>query len=432
MTPTKPTLAIVCGGGPAPGINSVIASATIEGINSGYRVLGIEDGFRHLIHGSTDHVRELSIGDVSRIHLEGGSVLRIARTSLTRREEGAADPEWRMNQTLAALRKLRVEGLITIGGDGTAFVATRLAQKADGDIIVAHVPKTIDNDLPLPGGMPTFGFESARHFGVEVVNNLMVEAITTHRWFFVVAMGRSAGHLAVGITKSSGATVAVIAEEFPGREAVPLQQVVDILETAMIKRMVLGRPFGVAILSEGISLRIPEEDLARFDEDLERDSYGKLRLSEIHLHRILTRLVKERFRARGQPVTIVAKSIGYELRCAEPIPFDIDYTRDLGFGAVEYLRRIRHSRHHEIGAMIAIHEGDLSPVPLGSFLDSSTGFTRVRQVNTHSESYRVARRYMIRLERSDFDNADLLKNMAEIAQQTPQDFEQRYGYLVGL
>ena len=160
MGERKPRLGILCGGGPAPGINSVISAATIEAVNSGWEVIGILDGFEHLIQGSTAHVLPLSITDVSRIHALGGSILYTARANPTVRDEGTDDPDWRMHNCLKALRELGIELLVTIGGDDTAFSASRLAEAARGAIRVAHVPKTIDNDLPLPGGTPTFGYET--------------------------------------------------------------------------------------------------------------------------------------------------------------------------------------------------------------------------------------------------------------------------------
>src|SRR5207249_3370905 len=223
-------------------MNSVISAATIEARNSGWDVLGIMDGFEHLIAGRVEEARPLSITDVSRIHVQGGSIIRTSRANPTVRDEGAADPDWRLHACLESLRKLGIDALVTIGGDDTAFSASRLAEVAGGSLRVAHVPKTIDNDLPLPGGTPTFGFETARHVGVELVNNLMTDAMTTKRWFFVLAMGRSAGHLAVGIGKAAGATLTVVAEEFPKGEAVRLEHLVDIVEAAMLKRIAHGRP----------------------------------------------------------------------------------------------------------------------------------------------------------------------------------------------
>ena len=162
MTTVGPRLGILVGGGPAPGINSAISAATIEAVNSGLKVTGIYDGFEHLVAGRTDMVQPLSITDVSRIHAQGGSILRTSRINPTRRPED-------LQQTLGALQQLDISYLVTIGGDDTAFAASEIAKAARGTIQVAHVPKTIDNDLPLPGGMPTFGYETARHVGTEVV-----------------------------------------------------------------------------------------------------------------------------------------------------------------------------------------------------------------------------------------------------------------------
>ena len=292
-------LGILCGGGPAPGMNSVISAATIEARNSGWDVLGIMDGFQHLIEGRTGEARPLSITDVSRIHVQGGSVIRTSRANPTVRDEDAADPDWRLHACLESLQKLGIDALVTIGGDDTAFSASRLAEAAGGALRVAHVPKTIDNDLPLPGGTPTFGFETARSVGVQLVSNLMTDAITTQRWYLVVAMGRSAGHLALGIGKSAGATLTVIAEEFPRDEPIRLSRLVDVLETSMLKRIAHGRPFGVAVLAEGIGLRLPQDELRKAMPEVERDEHGNVRLAELELDRLLAKQVKDRFKERG-------------------------------------------------------------------------------------------------------------------------------------
>jgi 6-phosphofructokinase 1 len=430
MTTSKPRLGILCGGGPAPGINSVISAATIEAINSGWEVLGILDGFRHLVQGNSDRSEPLSIPYVSRIHGQGGSIVGISRVSPTLPERGQDDPQWRMKNTVAAIRALKLDALLTIGGDGTANSAYRVCEAFGGGFPVVHVPKTIDNDLPLPGGKSTFGFQTARHVGAALVENLMTDAMSARRWFFVVAMGRSAGHLALGIAKAAGATLAIIAEEFPRERPIAIDHVVDLLETAMLKRIAHGRPFGVALLAEGIGLRLTEADLLRVQPDCERDQYGSLRLSELHLHRLLTRLVKDRFKARGQDVSIVAKSVGYELRCARAIPFDVEYTRDLGCSAIQYLRELRSGERKEIGGMVAIDLGRLHPLPFGSFTDEKTGRTLVREVDITTESYRVARKYMIRLERTDLEDDRKLEAIAKAAGLPPAEFRARYGYLV--
>ncbi|MBV9545194.1 MAG: 6-phosphofructokinase, partial [Chloroflexi bacterium] len=203
-------LAILCGGGPAPGINSVIAAATIRANLAGSRVLGIRDGFKWLMQADTSHTVQLSIESVSRIHFAGGSYLGTSRANPTRRTED-------LEATIATLERLGVDKLLTIGGDDTAYSAMTLARHAAGRLQVVHVPKTIDNDLDLPYGISTFGFQTARHVGTELVKNLMVDAQTTTRWYLIVAMGRTAGHLALGIGKAAGATLSVIPEEFGSR-----------------------------------------------------------------------------------------------------------------------------------------------------------------------------------------------------------------------
>jgi ATP-dependent phosphofructokinase / diphosphate-dependent phosphofructokinase len=407
-------------------MNSVISAATIEARNRGWDVVGILDGFQHLIEGRVEEVRPLSITDVSRIHVLGGSVIRTSRANPTVRDEGADDPDWRLHACLESLRKLGVDALVTIGGDDTAFSASRLAAAACS-LCVAHVPKTIDNDLPLPSGMPTFGFETARSVGVQVVSNLMTDAMTTQRWYLVVAMGRSAGHLALGIGKSAGATVTLIAEEFPGDQPIALAHLVDLLETAMLKRTAHGRPFGVAVLAEGIGLRLSEDELRDAMPEIERDEHGHIRLAELELDRLLANQVKDRFKERGQKVTVEGKNIGYELRCAPPVPYDIEYTRDLGYGAVDYLSQAL--ARDEPGGMITIQDGHMVPLPFGSFTDPVTGRVRIRQVNVASSSYRVAREYMIRLDRRDLDDPDKLRPIAAAAGLAPQHFRDRYGYL---
>ena len=163
---TRPRLAILVGGGPAPGINSVISSVTIEARKAGLDVIGIYDGFEHLVSGDDAYVRPLQIEDVSRIHSQGGSILRTSRTNPARSAEALA-------KVVQTLQKLKVSYLVSIGGDDTAFAAASVAQSSNGVVRVAHVPKTIDNDLPLPSNMPTFGYESARTVGTEIVVTLM-------------------------------------------------------------------------------------------------------------------------------------------------------------------------------------------------------------------------------------------------------------------
>jgi 6-phosphofructokinase len=405
---------ILVGGGPAPGINSVIGAATIRCRVEGVEVLGIEDGFEWIMQGNTQHIRPLTIDDVSRIHFRGGSLIGISRANPTK------DPQ-HLENAVAALSQLGVSQLITIGGDDTAFSAMQLSKQSAGRLRVIHVPKTIDNDLDLPAQVDTFGFQTARHVGVELVKNLMVDAFTTSRWYIVISMGRKAGHLALGIGKAAGATLTLIAEEFSN--PVRFVTVVDTLAVAIVKRLSEGRRDGVAVLAEGLVLDIDPQDLADL-KDVERDAHGNIRLAEIDIGEMLKRAVTARLKELGIEATLVSKNIGYELRCADPIPYDMEYTRDLGYCAAKYLLEGGDA------VMVSMQGGQFVPIPFMQLLDPNTGRAKVRLVNINSTRYAIARRYMIRLRRDDFENPGELERFATTAGLSVPEFRRQFEYLV--
>jgi ATP-dependent phosphofructokinase / diphosphate-dependent phosphofructokinase len=411
MTEPRATVGILVGGGPAPGINSVVGAATIRSILGGSDVLGIIDGFKWLMEGSTGQVRPLSIEETSRIHFRGGSYLGTSRANPTKSAE-------LLDNVLSALSRLGVTRLMTIGGDDTAFSAMKLEERSGGRLQVVHVPKTIDNDLDLPHGIPTFGFQTARHVGVEIVKNLMVDARTTTRWYLVVTMGRKAGHLALGIGKAAGATLTIIPEEFRDRP-VKLQQVVDLLIGAIIKRREHGQADGVAVLAEGLIEILDPHDLGGL-EHVERDEHGHIRMTEVDVGDVLRRQLAKQLHSLGLTTTLVVKNVGYELRCADPIPYDIEYTRDLGYCAAQYLL------DGGTSAMVSIQNGRFTPIPFKHMVDSSTGRTKVRMVDVDSQSYQIARQYMIRLTDDDLNNPDLLGRYAALSGLSAQGFKERF------
>src|SRR5262249_21964581 len=132
--PIAGKVALLVGGGPAPGINGVISSVTIEAIEQGLEVIGFQDGLKWLAKNDAEHYRNLSIDDVKGIHGRGGSILGTSRTNPAKSE---AD----MNNVLSVLRRLNVGALVTIGGDDTAFSGSQVYLKAGGAVRVAHVPK---------------------------------------------------------------------------------------------------------------------------------------------------------------------------------------------------------------------------------------------------------------------------------------------------
>lgn len=412
-------LAIVVGGGPAPGINGVIHSVTIEAINNGLEVMGILDGYSHLVEGEFKALN-LNIADISRIHLRGGSILHTARTNPTKSPEA-------MRATVQTLINAGVGYLVSIGGDDTAFSAYRVSKSAremGTPIQTVHVPKTIDNDVPLPYGVPTFGYETAREVGARVMMNIMEDALTGQRWFLVVTMGRKAGHLAMGIGKASGTTITLIPEEWEGRR-IRLQEVVDILCTSMLMRMADHKPYGVALVAEGVVEEIEPDDL----EDLktvERDAHGHIRLSEINFSDIVKRTLRDQLKEIGVNVGIVNLDLGYEMRCAPPIAYDIDYTRSLGEAAVDFLL------DGGTDAIIALADDRVIPLPFENMMDSETGRTQVRKVRIDSFAYQSSLKFQIRLKPQHANDEALWKRLAAQTNLTVEQFKARFGYLAGI
>ncbi|MCR5438434.1 MAG: 6-phosphofructokinase [Selenomonas sp.] len=413
MIGIKNVIAIVCGGGPAPGINSVISGVVNEATRHGWDVLGIYDGFSRIGRGEKNYVR-LEPKNISRIHLTGGCILKMSRFNPTKKESD-------LRTVVETLTELGVTHLVTIGGDDTAYssaAVSEYARKMGRTINVVHVPKTIDNDLPLPEGVPTFGFETARAFATTEIENLMEDARTTNnRWYFTIAMGRTAGHLALGMGRSAGAALTVIPEEFP-EDKIPLQQIVDIITGSVVKRYLTGKNYGVAVIAEGVIEKIAPEDFEKLGTVV-KDEHGHIRYSELDFGEILKQAVLAEVKKLGIKISVIDKEIGYELRCTAPIAYDIDYARSLGYSAVKFLMA------GDSGALITIQDNKAVPMRFEDIKDPATGKTMVRKVNIESIQYRIARGLMMRLERADLDDPGL----ANAYRMEPKKFKERYRYL---
>jgi 6-phosphofructokinase 1 len=277
--------------------------------------------------------------------------------------------------------------------------------------------------------MPTFGYESARYVGTELVLTIMEDSRTTNRWFIVVVMGRKAGHLALGIGKAAGATVTIIPEEFE-KPRITLDDVSRVIEGAILKRRLNGQAYGVAIVAEGVGEKIdPEELVQASGANLSYDPYGHVALADIPLASMLKQRVQRRFQERGQKVSLTDVTLGYELRCKQPIPFDIDYTRTLGYGAVRFLLDENHDERLREGGFICLDGVDLKVLPFEDLKDPATGRTRVRLVDVHSEYYRVARDYMIRLNARDLSDDETVEKLATASGMPVGDVQAEFGRL---
>ena len=470
-TPPFRRLAIVVGGGPAPGINGVISAVTIEADNRKIEVFGIPDGYKHLVKGDASRIRRLHKYEVAQLYIRGGSLLGTARTNPTK------DPE-HMANVLKIFREMEFDALVSIGGDDTAFTAGNVYEqmkKVNPNFRVAHVPKTIDNDLPLPASTPTFGFETARHYGVSAVRSLAEDARTTSRWYIIVCMGRAAGHLALGVGKASAATLTIIPEEF-GVDAknkpnkITFKHLRDVIVGSIVKRIENNKRYGVVVLAEGLmesvqpELRLIMEKTGGKYGNFKTDAFDNLRMGEIEFGRLIRDLLTERLHdpeveaathakknkntgrndplpdlmplhkllginaeTLSRPVDFISKDLGYELRSADPIPFDAEYTRDLGYSAVKFLLS---SESTQYCALIGFIQGQMKPMRFEEMIDPDTGKMRTRLVKLDGEGYEVARRYMIRLEKRDFENQELLGNLARVAKMSKEKFVEEFGYLV--
>jgi 6-phosphofructokinase 1 len=250
----------------------------------------------------------------------------------------------------------------------------------------------------------------------------MVDAQTTSRWYFVVSMGRKAGHLALGIGKATGATLTLIPEEFSNK-VISLSHMVDVLVGAIIKRMSYGKKDGVAIIAEGLVEHLNPKELETL-VTVERDAHDNIRIAEVNFGEILKYKVQERLKEFGLKTTIVAKNIGYELRCADPIPFDMEYTRDLGFSAAQFILAGGN------GAMVSIQNGRFVPLYFKDIMDPVTGKTKVRMVDPSSESFFIARRYMLRLNKADFEDPHELAKYAATCGISLEEFRKQFYYLI--
>ncbi len=394
------TFGLVVGGGPAPGINGVISAATIAARRSGARVIGCVQGFEWLMQGDIDHIVDLDEAAVTRIHEQGGSILRTSRANPTQ------DPA-NLERVVDSLSRLGIDHLISIGGDDTCFSARSVADAAGDRLKVVHVPKTIDNDLPLPPGVPTFGFETARATASGILCTLLEDARTSGRWFFITMMGRNAGHLALGAAHSAGATLAIVAEEYGGQK-IRLETLARRVEGTILKNTAEGRPYGVIVLAEGLGESIDPTDLAELS-DLPRDEHGHLRLAEFPLGALVRERVQHALGEHGIKATIVVKDVGYECRCVSPCAYDQEYTRVLGAGAVEtLLAGLGH-------VMITRQNGRIVPIPFDELIDPETGKTAVRMLDTTTESFATALRLQTRLEAGDLADPDKAKAIASVS-----------------
>jgi 6-phosphofructokinase len=368
-TMKKDSIAILCAGGPAPGINTVIGSVTKVFLNAGYRVLGISEGYKTLFTEETVF-EELDFEYADTIFSRGGSALKMSRHK-------PKDNEF----STTFFTKNNVKLLVTIGGDDTASTANRLAKYLSSNNVKVsniHVPKTIDNDLPLPEGSPTFGYQSAKEEGVRLATTIYEDARTSGNWFIISAMGREAGHLAFGIGTACHFPMIIIPEMF-NKTKITFDKITRLVISSMVKRKILEIQHGVAVISEGVFHFMSDEEIEGTGINFTYDDHGHPELGNVSKSHIFNMLIQRKLKKLGLAVKSRPNELGYELRCCRPIAFDLSYATLLGTGVMKLFQE------GITGCMVtADPAGNISPLYLKDVEDAQ-GKVKPRLVNIDSE-----------------------------------------------
>ncbi len=398
----KESVAILCAGGPAPGINTVISAVTKIFINNGYNVLGINGGYKSLF-AEEPSFEYLDFDYADQIYSRGGSALKMSRYK-------PKDEEFKVE----FFKKNNVKLLVTIGGDDTASTANRLSKylaQQNVDVKNIHVPKTIDNDLPLPEGTPTFGYHSAKEEGVRLATTIYEDARTSGNWFVVSAMGREAGHLAFGIGTACHYPMIIIPEMF-NKTKVTFEKITKLVISSMVKRRILGIDYGVAIISEGVFHFMSDEEIIATGINFTYDDHGHPELGNVSKSHIFNMLTQQKLKDLRIVVKSRPNEMGYELRCCRPIAYDLAYATRLGLGVYKLFKR------GVTGCMTTIDRGgEVSPLYLKDVEDEK-GKVKPRLVNVDTENvqlifrnnlhfitkedYRAAKKYVKNPEEFDF------------------------------
>ena len=398
----KDSIVILAGGGPAPGINTVISTVAKTFLKDGYRVLGLHDGYKNLFKKEKE-VEELDFMWADDIQKQGGSALRMSRYKPKNEE---------FNTEFFVENNIKL--LVTIGGDDTASTANRISKfLRDNNVPIQniHVPKTIDNDLPLPDGNPTFGYYSAKDAAVHLVQTVYEDARTSGNWFVLSAMGREAGHLAFGMTSACHCPMVIIPEMFNKTE-VTLEAIINLMVSSIVKRKLLGVNYGVIIISEGVFHFMTDEEIEKSGVAFTYDEHGHPELCNVSKAHIFNLLLQQRLKLLGINVKSRPVEIGYGIRCVQPNGYDLTYCSLLGYGVKKLFQQ------GVTGAMVTTNpKGEIIPLYLKDVEDEN-GKIKPRLVNLNGpkaelifneglqyikpEDYEEAKKYLPEPEKYDF------------------------------
>ena len=374
----KDAIAILTGGGPAPGMNTEVGSVAKTFLNKGYRVIGLHAGYTGLFSKNARTV-DIDFPLADDIFNRGGSYLQMSRFKPT-------DKDFEENFNLEFFTDNNVKLLVTVGGDDTASTANRIAKFLEAKkypIANIHVPKTIDNDLPLPGGHPTFGYESALDKGATIGRTVYVDARTSGNWFVLAAMGRSAGHLAFGIGEACHYPMIVIPEMFNKTE-ITVDKIVNMVVSSIIKRKIMGMDYGAAIISEGVFHELSDAEIKKSGVNFSYDEHGHPELGKVSKAHIFNEMLEKKLKELGIKVKSRPVEIGYEVRCNTPVAYDLVYCSELGMGVYKLFKE------GYTGCMVFVDEsGKVTNLSLKDLQDPQTGKIPPRLVNINTDSFKA-------------------------------------------
>lgn len=374
----KDAIAILTGGGPAPGMNTVVGSVAKTFLNKGYRVVGLHAGYSGLFSKNARTV-DIDFLLADDIFNRGGSYLQMSRFKPT-------DKDFEENFNLDFFTQNNIKLLVTVGGDDTASTANRIAKFLEAKkypIANIHVPKTIDNDLPLPGGHPTFGYESALDKGATIGRTVYVDARTSGNWFVLAAMGRSAGHLAFGIGEACHYPMIVIPEMFNKTE-ITVEKIVNLVVSSIIKRKIMGMDYGAAIISEGVFHELSDAEIKKSGINFSYDDHGHPELGKVSKAHIFNEMLEKKLKELGLKVKSRPVEIGYEVRCNTPVAYDLVYCSELGMGVYKLFKE------GHTGCMVFVDgAGSVVNLSLKDLQDPETGKIPPRLVNINTDSFKA-------------------------------------------
>jgi len=386
----KNTVAILCSGGPAPGINSVISSIAKSFLKDDWRVIGVIDGTKTIFKDNPE-IMEFDFAYADYVYNRGGSVLRMSRYK-------PKDSEFNTKFFV----KNNVKLLVTIGGDDTASTANRITKflkTKKVDVKNIHVPKTIDNDLPLPDRLPTFGFETAKNEGTRIAQTVYEDARSSGNWFVVSVMGRAAGHLAFGIGTACHYPLVIIPEMFRGKK-ITFRKIVDMMISSILVRKTIGVDHGAIMISEGVFHFMEESEIANCGINFTFDEHGHPELGTVSKAHIFNVLLQKKIKELGWSVKSRPVELGYEIRSCPPTAFDMNYCTMLGMGVKKLF-----DEGHTGCIVVAKANGEFFPLYLKDIADPKTGKIKTRFVDVKAQDYQLAFSNMHYLKKMDYKKA---------------------------